>query len=71
MKIETYVVTVKRPNDVSVVEMRGYIKTAICQWSKGGDPDNSLWWVVCTQVKRLPTADSIRKMFKKLSNKKG
>lgn len=61
MKTETYVVTVERPDDVSVAEMKNYIREAVNRWSKCGDPTSGLWWAVCTWVKRLPTADSIRK----------
>ena len=69
MKTETYVVTVERPDDVSVAEMKNYIREAVNRWSKGGDPTSGLWWTVCTRVKRLPTVNNIRKIIKQRKEK--
>lgn len=39
----TIVVKVKIPNGVTPEQMGNYIKTAVCLWRKGGDPDSAIF----------------------------
>lgn len=43
MPRERYYVTVDRPNDVTVNEMKEYIRTAVGAWRGGMDPDELLF----------------------------
>lgn len=52
MKREIYRIEVERPDGVSVTDLREYMKTAINQWGKGGDPDSPFWYIEVKKITR-------------------
>lgn len=51
----TFEVTLALLNKHTKTEMKDYIKTAISQWAKGGDPNSDYWDLhVSVKTKKLP-----------------
>jgi hypothetical protein len=40
---EHYLITLNRPQGVSISEMNAYIKDAVASWANGGDPESPLF----------------------------
>lgn len=41
---ETYIIRIERPKDVSITEMKAYIKTAISRWAGQYHPGHPLFF---------------------------
>lgn len=52
---ERYVIEVERPAGVTKAQMKHYIKTAVWNWSGGGDPEDPLFYIAEPKVLPYPT----------------
>lgn len=58
-KVETYLVTLTRPDGMTVADMKNYLATAAGAWCRGGSPEWPEWEIAehPIKVKRLTTRD--------------
>lgn len=57
MPIERYIVTVKRPSNCSLSDLKPYIFNAVDNWSGGYDADDPRSGIRCVNAQRIHGGD--------------